>query len=305
MKGHVKRVRGNVADVSSGATTAGAAHATTDSNETARNGVFVVVLFCLLLCLIIFVSMMIGHVAHITIPRDGGSPPPPLMDHNDDTVNPLTGQAKFSGRESPALCRGKIVFPRAMIAGPCEGYFDVPRTANNATSDDDDNNVHAQELPLPARHRYVFCGLDEWARRLQAVEKAAIRDETADTPSFGVQVHRQRGLSVSRITGKLLGNKEFTDWLSFTDKYLEDHPKVQQEADGAGKIFASVDKQHREGEFNRRIHSNKLGAGDVVCWTGDFREHYVQGFNVVPSEEFYLYVLAKYEHLEAVARHDG
>lgn len=314
MKSSAKRTRGG-AELATGSGTGG-------KSETARNGIFVAILFGVLLCLIVFVSMMIGNVAFrsgSSSAAGGSSAGQTFMsiDESDETINPVNGQAKFSGRESPALCKDRIRFPRVMIAGPCEGYFDEPRNKSTTTSEDGES-YHA-DLPLPVRRRFAFCGMDEWARRLQLIEKAAIRDEAADTPSTGIQVHRQRGLAISRITRKFLGNKEFTDWLSFTDKYLEDHPKMQREHGGPGKVFMMHDevqsgaaggaagrgKALREAEYIRRTHARTIGAGDLVCWTGDFRDHYVLGFNVVPSEEFYHYVLTKYNALEGIVGPDG
>lgn len=286
-------------------------------SEATRNGLMVAVLFGALLCLIVFVSMMIGSVTMLGgggMGSGGGNGihPPPALDENDETINKITGLAMFSGRESPLLCKDKIRFPRRTIVGPCEGYFDEIRHKDNNTADGDDAENHHRELPLPAKKRYSFCGMEEWSRRLQAVEKAAIRDEAVDVPSSGIQVHRQRGLAVSRITGKFLGNKEFTDWLSYTDKYLDDNPKAMKDNGGPGKVFLSreaedgsvpaqrvvADKALREAEYLRRVHSKGVGAGDLICWTGDLREHYILGFNIVPSEEFYQYVLAKYNQLE-------
>jgi hypothetical protein len=285
------------------------------TSEATRNGLVVAAIFGALLCLIVFVSMMIGSVASNGSTGSGGGNgmhPPPALDIDDETVNHMTGLAMFSGLESPALCKEKIRFPRRIIGGPCEGYFDEPHHKDNHSADGDDAEHHHRELPLPVRKRYAFCGMEEWARRLQLIEKAAIRDEAVEVPSSGIQVHRQRGLAVSRITGKFLGNKEFTDWLSYTEKYLEDNPKALKDHGGPGKVFLSrdvddgiipaqrvvTDKALREAEYLRRVHSKGVGAGDLVCWTGDLREHYVLGFHVVPSEEFYRYVLTKYDQLE-------
>jgi hypothetical protein len=95
------------------------------------------------------------------------------------------------------------------------------------------------------------------------VERAiAIQEYAMKTQGAAdIEIHSLRGLSQSRIDHTLLGNLEFVDTESCS---------VQ----------------------------NDTGDCTPVCWTGDFVSHYVAGYNVVPSKEFFRYVVKKYAELE-------
>uniref|UniRef100_A0A7S1QA16 Uncharacterized protein n=1 Tax=Neobodo designis TaxID=312471 RepID=A0A7S1QA16_NEODS len=112
-------------------------------------------------------------------------------------------------------------------------------------------------LPFPAARPLPFCGQHLWAKRLAYLEARA-REALSDGHSTNV------GIAIARTRGlspsRLTG--ELLGNLEFTD-------------------------------------TTTAGArsGEPVCWTGDFREHYVGRFNVAPSREFYHYVLAAYDRL--------
>lgn len=212
----------------------------------------------------------------------------------DETVNSVTGNSVFSGFESPKICHGKIKFPRDAIEGEaaipgvlvCEGFF--------ATS----SNSSVQEgLPFPVTHRFPFCGSMEWARRLHIVEKAGLHDENFDRSASGIRVERQRGLSTSRVTGKFLGNKEFTDYFHLRQSFVASHPATDgATAEVSYHLSSTSSKGAAELEYERRVKA--LSPANVICWTGDLRESYVLEHNVVPSREFYEYVLQKFDEVE-------
>ena len=157
--------------------------------------------------------------------------------------------AIFSGEERLDACTGRIPFPRAAVAGECEGYwrgFPAERS----------------ELPWPNAGVAPFCGQRAWSKRLaylEALATEAAGDEAA-VARHGLEVTSYRGLSLSRIDERtFVGNKEFRD--------------------------AHVPR--------------RSGGAPRYCWPDGYREHYVDVHFVVPSEEFYRYVLAKYAAITA------
>lgn len=186
----------------------------------------------------------------------GGSPPNVIR-------MPPGEMAVFNGDEAPNDCVGQIVFPRDHIVA-CEGYWsDEASAAVGANSGTKEGG-----LPFPQRRPLPFCGQQQWAKRLAYIEAKAMEAFRADKTDFAIQVRSFRGLSTSRLTGELLGNKEFID--------VAESPRAATKGADGGAVAAS----------DRR-----------VCWTGDLRDHYVEGHNVVPSRDFYFYVLERYASL--------
>ena len=153
----------------------------------------------------------------------------------------------------------------------CEGYW---RDAEDPHAQANINEREAAEqaapmLPWPVVNARPWCGHREWLHMLKTIE-----DSSSGDGKGGVQATRFRGMSYSRIEGEmsLLGNKEFIDEQFF----------FRTTADGKAADTSTL------GQVRRRRW---------ICWTGDLREHYVAKYNVVPSKEFFYYVIEKYKSL--------
>lgn len=258
-----------------------------DSRHGMRTAAFAVALFVALVCLIGFLASLIA--LPFASPKTHNPFAASDDDLNDESVDPVTRNSKFSGRESPALCAGKIQFPQQTLNGKCEGHF--------ATS----ANVSVEEgAPFPSRHRFPFCGMLEWSRQLKSIERVAAHDESQDVPRSGIRVQRQRGLSTSRFTGRFLGNKEYADF------FARQESSRKRGVDSIdNERWWSLD--HRTGSEIEREYAKRVSAldiPDVVCWTGDLNDEYISSFNVVPSREFYHYVLMKYNELQRTGRYN-
>ena len=131
-----------------------------------------------------------------------------------------------------------------------------------------------------------FCGEVEWLRQLDYIEKVAGEDEKHDYSPSGLVIARQRGMSPSRVDGKLLGNKELRDFFAVTNTYV-----ARNGGDDQHKI-------HLEHDFTlMKQRQETLKEDETVCWTGDLGPYYIRLFHAVPSEEFYDYVMNKYAAL--------
>ena len=170
-------------------------------------------------------------------------------------------QRLYNGDEPLHACHGKVPFPRQRITGECEGYW--RSFAEEARERKFNRELAPGEpvLPWPQPGLAPFCGAEQWSKRLHFLEALAGEAKGA---AFGLSVKNFRGLSPSRLDdGVLLGSREFHSTL----------PRSETGVTGEGS--------------------------GTVCWPAEYREHYVGRHRVVPSEEFYRFVVAKYDAISA------
>ena len=225
------------------------------------------VVFFILLFILCFVLLSLRFVLQKTAPEADGS------------IG--NSAAAFHGREPLRSCMhaNVIVFPRDVLVA-CEGYW-------RAEAD-----VVAEGPPLdfPKANPTAWCGMHHWLRMLSAVEQFALSEEGL---SSGVSVERQRGMSRSRLSGKLLGNKEFTDWFRVR------RVTVPNEKEGtARQVEVALLGTPSEELFQMVRHrQDTYHKSSFLCWTGDFGGHYVHEYHVIPTREFFDYVMLKFQEL--------
>jgi hypothetical protein len=223
------------------------------------------------------IAIVVGVLLFIAVEKE--------MVHSDDHLPPseiqkILESERFTGHEDISTCVGKVPFPRRRIVG-CEGYW-APYTEEGGAPINS-----AFPVFRPADHQSPFCGSVEWLRQLDYIEKVAADDSTHDFPPSGLTLSRQRGMSPSRVDGKLLGNKEFRDYFALTDSYMARSGGEEK------KIVKEPDVEL----FKKR--QTDLKDDDTVCWTGDFGPYYIRKFNAVPSQEFHEYILSRYAVLHS------
>jgi hypothetical protein len=149
----------------------------------------------------------------------------------------------------------------------CDGHITFPAEARAAcegywrdSEQPQAGNSDKATLPWPVARPVPFCGESAWAKRLRFLEARAREDEKMDEAALG----RPKGsIELLRIRG--LATSRLDGTLLGNQEFVDRAPP---------------------------------GRHEPVCWTGDFRDHYVEQHHVVPSRRFYEYVIAKYNTLD-------
>jgi hypothetical protein len=187
----------------------------------------------------------------------------------DDPIPAGQYFSEFDGKVAPGDerlmdCDGKIQFERDVVAN-CEGYW-RDRAALPASR----KGEGLEPLPFPVKQPVPFCGERAWLKRLKYIEARVKEEEEKDATA--------------------------------------PTPLSEFNFEGVPTAPTGVTRQRQRGLSTSRIDGSFLGnteyseeaeGGRRMCWTGDLAAHYVEKYHVVPSYDFYTYVIVKFRSITA------